>query len=244
MLTRWIVGVIGLVGSFYFVAAGAAGASPLIDRELLFGDPELAAAQLSPTVSYIAFLKTLQRYAQYLVKGTQEAFDKARPLTADTKRPIPQFSGAATASTCCSLRTTAADENFNVYAVQPDAKPAAGKEVPDARNLTAAQGVRAQIYNLPKNDPDVFFVGINDRDKSLARSLPRSDYRPGERTLLRKNHRSHPRAGNSTSKANYVWPNGRPTKGDSEILARLTRADSRSYSSAPCSSPAMCRGSQ
>ena len=38
-------------------SAGSGGLPPLIDRELLFGNPEIAGAQLSPDGKYIAFLK-------------------------------------------------------------------------------------------------------------------------------------------------------------------------------------------
>jgi len=58
---------------------------------------------------------------------------------------------------------------------KPDAKPAAGKEVPDARNLTAAQGVRGTDLQLPKNDPDVFFVRHQRSRTKLARSLQGAD---------------------------------------------------------------------
>jgi len=37
--------------------APAQGLPPLVDRELYFGDPEIAGAQLSPDGRFIAFLK-------------------------------------------------------------------------------------------------------------------------------------------------------------------------------------------
>ena len=38
-------------------AADKAGGVPLIDRELFFGNPEIAGAQISPDGKYLAFLK-------------------------------------------------------------------------------------------------------------------------------------------------------------------------------------------
>ena len=35
--------------------------------------------------------------------------------------------------------------------------------MPAARNLTPVAGVRAQIYSVPKNQPDIMIVGLNDR---------------------------------------------------------------------------------
>ena len=66
-----------------FLAAGFLAASavaqqpPLIDRELLFGDPEISAAEISPDGKYIAFLKPLNKTRNIWVKKTDEPFDGA-----------------------------------------------------------------------------------------------------------------------------------------------------------------------
>ena len=57
------------------------------------------------------------------VKKTDEPFDAARPITADTKRPIPAISGAATAKYILYVQDQGGDENYNVYAVDPAARP-------------------------------------------------------------------------------------------------------------------------
>src|ERR1700704_5710628 len=64
------------------------GLPPLIDRELLFGNPEIAAAQLSPDGRYLAFLKPWKDTRNVWVKKTSEPFSSARLLTTETKRPI------------------------------------------------------------------------------------------------------------------------------------------------------------
>jgi hypothetical protein len=71
--------------------ASTAGLPPLIDRELFFGDPEIAGAQISPDGEYIAFLKPYKGTRNIWVKRTSEAFDKAKPITADLKRPISAY---------------------------------------------------------------------------------------------------------------------------------------------------------
>src|SRR6266540_2292826 len=86
------------------------GQPPLIDRELFFGNPEIAGAQISP----------------------------------------------------------------------------AGEEAPKARNLTDLKKVTAQIYAVPKSDPDLMYVGINDRDQAWH-DLYKVKISTGERTLIRKN---------------------------------------------------------
>ena len=63
------------------------GLPPLIDRELLFGDPEISGAQLSPDGQYIAFLKPWKETRNIWVKKTHEPFSSARLMTTETARP-------------------------------------------------------------------------------------------------------------------------------------------------------------
>ena len=78
------------------------------------------------------------------------------------------------------------DENYNVYAVDPSAAPAAGQDVPAARNVTDAKGARALIYDVPKNEPGILYIGLNDRDKAWH-DLYRLEIATGKRTLMRQN---------------------------------------------------------
>ena len=78
------------------------------------------------------------------------------------------------------------DENFNVYAVDPAAKPAAGGDAPASRDLTGLKGVRVIPFDLPKSDPDILYIGLNDRDKAWH-DLYKLKISTGEKTLVRKN---------------------------------------------------------
>jgi dipeptidyl aminopeptidase/acylaminoacyl peptidase len=159
---------------------------PLIDRELFFGNPEIAGAQLSPDGKYIAFLKPWKGTRNVWVKQVGEPYAAGRLITADPKRPVPSFFWTRDGKQLLFVQDHDGDENFNVYAVDPSALPEVGKEVPAARNLTAAKGARAYIYSVPKSDPDVIFVGLNDRDAAWH-DLYKVRISTGERTLLRKN---------------------------------------------------------
>src|SRR5215216_3492308 len=64
---------------------------PLIDRELFFGDPEIAGAQISPDGAFIAFIKPFKGTRNVWVKKTTEPFTSAIQETATTKRPIPTY---------------------------------------------------------------------------------------------------------------------------------------------------------
>ena len=159
---------------------------PLIDRELFFGDPEIAGAQISPDGAYIAFIKPFKGTRNIWVKRTAEPFDKAKPVTADTKRPIPGYFWSRDGKYILFVQDAAGDENYNVYAVNPAEAPASGQEVPAARNLSDVKGVRAAIYSVPRTEPDAIYIGLNDRDAAWH-DLYKIKISTGERTLVRKN---------------------------------------------------------
>jgi dipeptidyl aminopeptidase/acylaminoacyl peptidase len=159
---------------------------PLIDRELFFGDPEIAGAQISPDGKYIAFIKPWNNTRNIWVKKTEEPFEKAKLVSADTKRPIPGYFWSRDGKYILFVQDQAGDENFNVFAVNPSDSPAPGAAAPPARNLTQASGVRAFIYAVPKSEPDIIYVGLNDRDKAWH-DLYKVKLSTGERTLLRQN---------------------------------------------------------
>src|SRR5437588_1045545 len=167
-------------------AAQPNGLPPVIDREVSFGDPEISGAQISPDGKFIAFIKPLKGTRNVWVKGTEETFDKAKPVTADTTRPIPSYFWSRDGKYILFVQDKAGDENYLVYAVNPNDHPAAGQEVPAARNLTDAKGVRAEIYAVPRTDPDALYIGLNDRDKSWH-DLYKIKISTGERALVRKN---------------------------------------------------------
>ena len=162
------------------------GLPPLIDRELLFGNPEIAGAQLSPDGKYVAFLRPWNNTLNIWVKTAVEPFSAARLLTTETKRPVPAYLWTRDGKYVCYVKDNDGDENYNLYCVDPAAAPAAGTEAPPSRDLTGLTGVAVQLYAAPKTDPDIVFIGINDRDKAWH-DLCRVKISTGERTLLREN---------------------------------------------------------
>jgi dipeptidyl aminopeptidase/acylaminoacyl peptidase len=162
------------------------GLPPLIDRELLFGDPEIAGAQLSPDGKYVAFLKPWKETRNIWVKKTGEPFTAARMMTTETTRPVGGFLWTRDSKYICYVKDSAGDENFNVYAVDPSAATPAGADAPPSRDLTHLKGVRVLLFSAPKTEPDVLYIGLNDRDKSWH-DLYKLTISTGERTLIRKN---------------------------------------------------------
>ena len=158
----------------------------LIDREVFFGNPEYAGAQISPDGKYIGFVKPYKGTMNVWVKETAAPFDSARPMTADIARPVRQYFWSRDGKYILFVQDKGGDENFNVYAVNPADKPAAGSDVPAARNLTDAKDIRAEIFAVPKSDPDAIYVGINDRDKAWH-DLYKVNISTGKRTLISEN---------------------------------------------------------
>lgn len=170
----------------FSVAAVYAQQPALIDREVFFGNPEYAGAQISPDGKYISFIKPLDGVRNVWVKGFSEPFEKARPLTAEKKRPVGGYFWSRNSKYIMFVKDNDGDENFNVFMVNPASAPAEGSKVPAPLNLTNAKGVRVIIYNVPDTDPDNIYIGINERDKAWH-DLYKVQISTGNKTLVREN---------------------------------------------------------
>lgn len=158
---------------------------PLIDREIFFDNPEIAGGQLSPDGTMISFLKVYKGKMNIWVKKFDDTFEKAVPVTADTIRPIAGYFWTYDSKFLLYVQDKGGNENFHVYAVDPRGK-AATAGVPEARNLTPLENVRAAIYNVSEKNPDVLWVGLNNRDKAWH-DLYKLEIASGKLTLLREN---------------------------------------------------------
>ena len=120
--------------------SAATGLPPIIDRELIFGNPEIAAAQISPDGKYLSFLKPWKDTRNIYVKGVDEPFSAARLITTEAKRPVAGYFWSRDSKYILYVKDNDGDENFNIYAVDP-AAPAAGADAPPSRDLTGLKGV-------------------------------------------------------------------------------------------------------
>ena len=165
----------------------AAGQQPaLIDRSLFFGEIQIAGAQISPDGQYISFLKPYKGTRNIWIKKATAAFSAARPMSAETQRPIRAYFWSRDSKYILYSQDSGGDENFNVYAIDPSlpADPKTG--VPPTRALTNLKGVRTEIFAAPKSKPDILFIGLNDRDPRWH-DLYELHISTGEKQLLRKN---------------------------------------------------------
>lgn len=159
-------------------------ATPLLDRELFFGNPEISGGQLSPDGQYISFLKEYEGIMNIWVKSFDAPFEDARPLT-DSPRPLYGYFWSRDGKYILYVKDNDGDENMNVFAVAPDAE-ATETGVPESRNLTPFEEVTAQLFHASEKNPSVFMIGLNDRDKAWH-DLYTLDISTGDLKLVYKN---------------------------------------------------------
>jgi dipeptidyl aminopeptidase/acylaminoacyl peptidase len=159
---------------------------PLINREIFFDNPEIAAGQLSPNAQWVTYIKTYKGTMNIWLKKANESFDKGKPITADTLRPVRSYFWSEDSKYVLYVQDKGGNEDFHVYAVNPFAAAEAKTGVPAARDLTPIEGARADIYNVSKKNPNMLWVGLNNRDKSWH-DLYKLNITTGEMTLLREN---------------------------------------------------------
>jgi dipeptidyl aminopeptidase/acylaminoacyl peptidase len=145
-------------------AQSKSDSTPILDRQLFFGNPEIAAGQLSPDGQWISFLKEYEGIMNIWVKKFDEPFEKAVPLT-NSKRPMSGYFWTNDGKYILYVKDENGDENMNIFAVDPLAK-AEPNSVPVSRNLTPLKEVSAQINLVSKKNPDLMMVSLNDRDKA------------------------------------------------------------------------------
>jgi hypothetical protein len=159
---------------------------PIIDRQLFFGEVQIAGAQISPDGQYLSFLKPYKGTRNIWIKKATDPFSAARPVSAEATRPIPGYFWSRDSKYILYVQDAGGDENFNVYAIDPTlaADPKIG--VPPTRALTDLNGVRTLIFAVPKSKPDILYIGLNDRDPRWH-DLYELHLSTGEKTLVRKN---------------------------------------------------------
>jgi dipeptidyl aminopeptidase/acylaminoacyl peptidase len=177
-----------LVGVLTFLQPIAVRAAqpPIIDRNLFFGEVEIAGEEISPNGQHISFLKPYQGTRNIWVKKADEPFSAARPVSAETTRPVRGYFWSRDSKYLLYTQDAAGDENFNVYAIDPTLPSDPKTGVPPTRALTNLKGVRTVIYDAPRAKPDILYIGLNDRDPRWH-DLYELRLSTGEMHLLYKN---------------------------------------------------------
>ena len=195
-----------------------AGAPPLVDRELFFGNPEIAGAQLSPDGKYIAFLKPWKETRNVWVKKTGDPYTKAHLVTADPKRPIPGFFWSRDSKYILFVQDKDGDENYNVYAVDPSAPQGYRQGSPRGPEPDRRQG-RPGDDLLPSRRATrtLSTSGLERPGRRLARPLQGENFNAANGPSPRRTPNASP-AGSSTSQGKLRLAARVTDKGDTEIL--------------------------
>ena len=133
------------------------GLPPLIPRDVLFGNPEKAGAQISPDGRRLAYLAPVDGVLNVWVGETEG--ENYQPVTHDTDRGIRVYSWAHDDKHLLYLQDRGGDENWRLYKVDLDT----GRE----HDLTPFDGVQVQIIAHRKQHPNDVLIGMNKDDERL-----------------------------------------------------------------------------
>ncbi len=158
--------------------------TPLIDREIIFGNPVISGAQISPNGKWISFIKPHKGIKNIWVKPIDGAFENALPVTNDKNRPVTSYFWSRDSQYLLYVQDKGGDENYHLYRLDPS--QATKDKIPPSKNLSDYPDVRALVYALPRHEPDNIIIGINDRDKAWH-DCYRVNISTGERSLVYKN---------------------------------------------------------
>jgi dipeptidyl aminopeptidase/acylaminoacyl peptidase len=157
--------------------AKGVNSTPLIPRDVLFGNPDRAQARLSPDGKYLSYLKPVDGVLNVWV-GPADDVDAAKPVTDDKLRGIRSHGWAYNGKYILYTQDKGGDENWHVYATNVDTK--------ETRDLTPIDGVRGELSGSSERFPDEVLIGFNDRDDRFH-DIYRVNVLTGEKTLVQEN---------------------------------------------------------
>ena len=167
-----------MLGVFAFGAAVRADHdSPLIPREVLFGNPDKAGLQISPDGKHISYLAPVADVLNVWVAPAADP-SSAKPVTSDTYRGIRAYFWAFTGKHIIYIQDKGGDENWHVYSVD--------LETNTTRDLTPFDGVQARVQEVSRHHPGEILVGINNRDPHLH-DVHRVNITTGKMSLVQEN---------------------------------------------------------
>jgi len=154
----------------------SAGASDLIPRSVLFGNPEKIGPQLSPDGSMIAYIAPADSVLNLWVMNADCTGE--RQLTFDTNRGVTNYFWAENGEHILYMQDQAGEENDHVYRLT-----VATGEVLD---LTPFEGVKAYVSKTDRDQPETVLIEMNQNDPMFF-DVYSCDLQTGELTLLQDN---------------------------------------------------------
>ncbi|PTQ13006.1 S9 family peptidase [Sphingomonas oleivorans] len=158
-------------------AAATSAGVPLIERTKLFGNPSKTQGRLSPDGKWLSWIAPRDGVLNIWVAPAADPA-KARPLTAETQRPIRQHFWAPDSSQILFINDKGGDENFLLYGVNVTT----GVET----LLTPFEKTRAEIVGISNHVKDRILVGLNNRDPRWH-DVHSLDLKTGKLSLVQRN---------------------------------------------------------
>jgi dipeptidyl aminopeptidase/acylaminoacyl peptidase len=166
-----------LAAALLVSASAFAELPPLIPRDVLFGNPEKAAPQISPDGKHLAYLAPdAKNVLQVWIRTVGKNDDRA--VTEDPKRGIRQYYWAYDNKHLLYLQDADGNEDYHLYATDIVANK--------TRELTPHKGVRVQGVELSEDHPNTILAGMNKRNKAVF-DMHRIDLTKGEEKLDTEN---------------------------------------------------------
>jgi dipeptidyl aminopeptidase/acylaminoacyl peptidase len=128
---------------------------PLIAREKFFGNPTMASGRLSPDGKWLSWIAPRDGVLNIYVAPASDP-KAARPLTAETRRPIRQYFWSPDSKQILFINDKGGDENFLLYGVNVVSA--------EQRAITPFEKTRVQIVNISNDVKDRILIGVNNRD--------------------------------------------------------------------------------
>ena len=157
MMMRLIAAAAVFVGSMTPVQEGPK-AVDLIPRDVLFGNPERAAPQISPNGKLLAWIAPDQGVLNVWVRSLGGTSDD-RVVTSDRKRGIRNFFWQQDSSHILYTQDSGGDENWRLYQTDFASK--------ETRDLTPFEKVQAQVIAASPRVPGSLLIGLNKRNAQL-----------------------------------------------------------------------------
>ena len=127
----------------------------LIERSKLFGNPSKAQGRFSPDGKWVSWLAPNNGVLNIWVAPAGD-LAKARPLTAETKRPIRQHFWAPDSSMILFINDAGGNEDFLLYGVRAEGG--------EPKLLTDFEKTTVQLVGMSDRHPERILVGLNNRD--------------------------------------------------------------------------------
>jgi dipeptidyl aminopeptidase/acylaminoacyl peptidase len=152
-------------------------ATPLIPRQVLFGNPTRTAGQVSPDGKWLSWRAPKDGVMNVWIAPVSDP-SAARAITNSTDRPIPQYFWAPDGKSVLYIQDKGGDEDYLLYGVDV----ATGAE----RTLTPFEKTRIQLVGASNTIKDKLLVGVNNRDPRFH-DVHMLDLNTGELTLVMQN---------------------------------------------------------